>query len=148
MEAEDFRRMGAQMNKSPEKQKREYHEMKLQFVVVKFLRWALPSDAVFLHIPNGGEMDEDTRKKMHALGEMKGASDLIILYRGLLIFIELKVRKNSNYGVKRTTYQSKDQKAFHSAVESAGAFYAVCRSIDDVQGSLTAFGVPLKARVA
>ena len=82
------------------------------------------------------------------MGERKGASDLMVLHQGKLICIELKVRKNPTYGVKHTTYQSKDQKAFQSAVEAAGAFYAVCRSIDDVQGSLTAFGVPLKARVA
>ena len=38
--------------------KRQIHEKRLQFVVVKYLRLVLPRDAVLFHVPNGGDMTE------------------------------------------------------------------------------------------
>ena len=124
--------------------KRNYQEMKLQFVVVKWLRTVLPRDAVFWHVPNGGEMTEDQRMTKYNLGEMPGVSDLMIQWGGKLHCIELKVRASEIYGVKTTTYQTAAQKDFQSAIEAAGGMYAVCRHTDDVRDALALWGVPTR----
>jgi hypothetical protein len=118
--------------------------MKLQFRVVKELRWLLPRDAVFWMVPNGGDMTEAARKKAAGLGERAGASDLMLLYRGKLLCIELKVSEDPLYGVKRTTYQKPEQKAFQRDVEAAGGAYGVVRTIDDLNAFLALHGVPTR----
>lgn len=117
-------------------------ETRLQFVVVKYLRLVLPSDAVLWMVPNGGRMSEAARMKRSGMGEEPGVSDLMFLWAGRLHCLELKVRKNPQYGIKRTTYQKPPQKAFQSAVEAAGGVYAVVRDLGDLRGALVAWGVP------
>ncbi len=122
--------------------RRERHEMKLQFVVVKYLRLVLPRDAVLFHVPNGGDMTESARKTAAGLGEFPGASDLMICWQGRLYCIELKVRANPFYNIKRTTYQKSEQKTFQIAIERAGAQYVVARHTDDVRDALALWGIP------
>lgn len=117
-------------------------ETRLQFVVVKYLRLVLPADAVLWMVPNGGRMSEAARMKRSGMGEEPGVSDLMFLWAGRLHCLELKVRKNPQYGIKRTTYQQKPQKAFQSAVEAAGGVYAVVRDLGDLRAALVAWGVP------
>ncbi len=124
--------------------KRQYHEMRLQFVAVKYLRLVLPRDAVLWHTPNGGDMTETARKTAGGLGEFPGASDLMICWQGRLYCIELKVRADPIYGIKRTTYQKPEQKAFQAAIERAGARYVVARHTDDVRDALALWGVPTR----
>lgn len=115
-------------------------ETRLQFVVVDYLRTVLPRDAVFWHCPNGGQMSEAWRKMLAGLGVLPGASDLMLVHGGKFYAIELKTAADPLRGVTKG-YQSKPQKAFQSAIETAGGHYAVCRHTDDVRAALAAWGV-------
>jgi len=54
---------------------------------------------------------------------MKGVADIIILYQGRAIFLEVKMPKR---------YQSRHQKEFEKGVTDAGSCYHLVTSIDDV----------------
>lgn len=124
--------------------KRQYHEQRLQFVVVKYLNLVLPRDAVLFHVPNGGDMTETARKTAAGLGEFPGASDLMICWQGRLYCIELKIRADPVYGIKRTTHQNADQKFFQHVIETAGARYVVARTVDDTCAALALWGIPTR----
>lgn len=152
METEDIRRMGAQMS-------RGNPETRLQIVVCQYLDHVLPDEATYWASLNERKVNPVTGKLFNAMGRKAGVADILICHKrktrvlnsnlshGQLIAIELKLETNPNFGTKRTN-QSQAQKDWQRLIEACGGFYAVCRSIDDVEGSLTAFGVPLKARVA
>ncbi len=123
---------------------RNYAEMRLQFRVVRDLRWLLPRDAALLMIPNGGDMAEGVRKKAAGLGEYPGAADLLVVWGGMALFIELKVRASKTWNIPKTTYQKPPQKLFQADVEAAGGHYGVCRSVDEVLGFLALHGVPTR----
>jgi hypothetical protein len=53
-----------------------------------------------------------------------GSPDIIVVHVGRPYFLEVK---------RPGTYQSADQKEFQESSEKAGAYYAVVRSIEDVQ---------------
>jgi hypothetical protein len=53
-----------------------------------------------------------------------GSPDIIVVHVGRPYFLEVK---------RPGSYQSPDQKAFQQHAETAGAMYAVVRSIEDVQ---------------
>jgi len=55
---------------------------------------------------------------------MRGVSDIIVVHVGRPYFLEVKRPKTS---------QSPEQKEFQKRAETAGALYAVVRSIEDVQ---------------
>ena len=126
-----------------DKRQVEYHEMKLQFVVVKNLRLLLPPEVVWWYVNNGGKTNAD-RIKNFKLGEHPGASDLMVFWNRTLLCPEIKVRKSELYGIPRTTDQSKDQKDFQALIEAQGGYYEVCRSVDEVMGFLTRHGVPTR----
>jgi hypothetical protein len=54
----------------------------------------------------------------------RGIADIIVVHVGRPYFLEVK---------RPSTYQQPEQKEFQKAAETAGALYAVVRSIDDVQ---------------
>ena len=55
---------------------------------------------------------------------MRGVPDIIVVHVGRPYFLEVKRPKS---------YQSPEQKEFQKGAEAAGAYYAVVRSIEDVQ---------------
>jgi hypothetical protein len=120
------------------------HEAQLQIDVVKYLKWMLPPDATFWATLN--ERKTKSGDYLNRMGRRAGVSDLLVLYKQRLHCIELKVCKDLARGVASTTYPTAVQREFQSDVERAGAFYAVCRSVDDVRGMLTAWGVPLREK--
>ena len=73
------------------------------------------------------------RKRM---GIKAGIPDLLILWRGRLIGLELKAPK----GVVRQS-----QTDMGLAIIEAGGHWASCRSIEDIEAVLRSQGVPLKA---
>ncbi len=126
--------------------KRQYHEMRLQFVVVTNMRRLLLPEVVWWSVPNGGDMTDKQRITAFNLGEHPGASDLMLFWNRTLLCPEIKVRKSELYGIPRTTYQSKDQIAFQALIETAGGYYEVCRSVDEVMGFLALLGVPTREK--
>jgi hypothetical protein len=114
----------------------EHH---LQASVAEFLGYALPPhEALFLSIPNGGKRAKATAGKLKAEGLQPGAPDLLILWKGRAIGLELKTGKGR---------LSSEQLAFSMRWTTAGGLYAVARSLEEVADLLDAAGVPLRARI-
>ena len=104
----------------------------------KYIGAALPAGAVLHHSPNGGRRSKAEGGVFKALGTHAGWPDLEICYRSRVYFIELK-------SAARTL--SPAQRACHIELETAGMPVAICRSLEEVEGTLTGWGIPLTARV-
>jgi hypothetical protein len=114
-------------------------EHQLQAAVAEFLGFALPPhEAVFCSIPNGGKRNKATAGKLKAEGLQPGAPDLLILWRGRAIGLELKTGKGR---------LSPRQMAFSMRWTTAGGVYAVARSLEEVAALLDAAGVPLRVKL-
>ena len=126
-------------------------EHNIQVGVAGFLSEAVDhlNDLIWFAVPNGGARPGVTvvkngverryskeGKKLREEGVKGGVSDLIILWGGRMICIEMK---------KKGTYQSEDQKGFEEAAILAGAVYTVCRSVREVEDFLDTLGIPLAA---
>jgi hypothetical protein len=115
-------------------------EEQIQGAVCDFLDSALPADAVWFHPPNGGHRHAAVAAKLKWLGVKPGIPDIVIVWRGRAIFIELKAQKGS---------LSEAQKAMQSRLVLSGAVvFEVARSVDEVEGFLKGVGIPLHARIA
>jgi hypothetical protein len=60
-------------------------------------------NCLIFSIPNGGLRDKRTAMLMKSTGLLSGASDLIVIHFGVVLFVELKTE---------TGIQSAEQKAF------------------------------------
>lgn len=109
--------------------------------VADFLRVACPDGGpvLWLHVPNGGARSKAEAGVFKALGVRAGAADVLLIHRGRAFWVELKPKGRA---------QSDGQVAFESACGAAGSPYAVCRSLDEVEGTLRAWGIPMRASVA
>lgn len=115
-------------------------ESALQSSVCEFLRLEeLAGRLAFFAVPNGmfiqGRDPAERAKRVAILkrrGALRpGAPDLVlILPNGKFGAIELKAKKGS---------LSPEQEFFRSIIESLGGLYAVCRSLAEVQGTLSAW---------
>jgi hypothetical protein len=114
-------------------------EAALQRAVVQYLTLALPPhEALFWHTPNGGWRSRATAGRLKAEGVMPGVADIVIVWQGRVVAIELKTKDGS---------QSPAQKAWADQFTTAGGAYAVCRSVEAVERLLDAAGIPLRASV-
>lgn len=104
--------------------------------VVRFLRLALPDDAAFMHVPNHGRRGTLEAALLASLGQLPGAPDLLVVWRGRALFIELKTPVGA---------LSKTQKLTHRRLIAAGADVCVCRSLEGVEASLREAGLRLRA---
>jgi hypothetical protein len=120
----------------PDPPKRRHLEDDLQRAVVQFLRVALPFDAVFYAVPNGGLRHSRAAARMVGLGLRSGIPDLAIVWRGHALFVELKTARGS---------LSPAQRQMHARLHVAGAEVMTCRSVECVENSLREIGVPLRA---
>lgn len=113
-------------------------EDRLQMQVVQFLKAAAP-DCLYWHVPNGGSRNVIEARKLQSMGVRPGVADLsFVLPGGRAAFIELKAGKGR---------QQPSQAVFEEEVSGLGAAYTVCRSVDDVQRTLTGWGVQLRGRL-
>ena len=124
--------------KSPGKQSWAGTESDLQRAARDYLTLALPRhEALFFHVPNGGYRALATAGRLKAEGVVPGVADIIIIWKGRALGIELKAC---------TGRLSKAQQNWGDAFTLAGGCYAVCRSLGDVGAFLDAAGMPLRAR--
>lgn len=79
-------------------------------------------DCLIFSIPNGGKRDKRTAMLMKATGLTPGASDLIVIYFGRLLFVECKTDVGT---------QSEEQKVFAQRVRDCGFAYHLVRSLHD-----------------
>lgn len=109
----------------------------LQMQIARFLKVAAP-DLLWWHTPNGGTRKIGEARKLKDMGVLAGVPDMtFILPGGLVAFIELKAPKGR---------LEPSQKAFAEAAIKAGAAWAVCRSLEEVEATLRSWNVPLRAR--
>lgn len=92
---------------------------------------------VAFSIPNEGARSKSFGGRMKAQGLRAGVADVLVLWRGGLLFIEFKAP---------TGKQTASQKAFEDAVTALGWPYVVCRGWDEAWRALAAHRAPL-ARV-
>jgi hypothetical protein len=85
-------------------------------------------NCLIFSIPNGGLRDKRTAMIMKATGLTPGASDLIVIYFGRLLFVECKTA---------TGTQSEEQKVFAQRVRDCGFDYYLVRSLLDFKLLLT-----------
>lgn len=117
---------------------RQHEEDDLQRTVVRFLRVSLPPDACVFHVPNGGLRSKKEAGRMQGLGVLAGVPDLLILWRGRALFVELKAKR----GVL-----SAQQRTMHQLLVYCGCEVLVARSLDAVADWLRSFQMPLRGRV-
>lgn len=117
--------------------KRQNLEDALQKDVAKFLDMALPPNAVWYHVPNGGKRSKAQAGIFKAMGVKAGVPDIHILFEGRSIYIELKVGKRK---------ETMAQVMMRHRLTMAGAVCTVCRSLDEVADFLEPV-VGLRARV-
>lgn len=123
-------------------------EHDLQVRVVAFLEPALAGVAWWSGIDHGaGKMSEAEAGRRKERGVKPGISDIVVLWRGRFIGIELKapagVLSKAAAGV-----QSPEQRVVEGEWRRHGGSYFVCHSLVEVDAALAGLGIPLRYRVA
>lgn len=96
---------------------------------------ALPDDAVWTTCEAGGKRGKREAGRLKAKGVKPGWPDILVVYRGRLICIELKSEKGR---------LSKSQKAMHDRLMRAGAVVITAWHIEQVEDFLRDI-MPLRA---
>jgi hypothetical protein len=105
-------------------------ELRIQSEICKFynneycLQHHTPR-CLILAIPNGGERNKVNAMMSIAAGEYAGASDLLVIHYGKLLFIEVKTAD-----IKKS-FQKPKQKLFQEHVEAMGFKYFIVRSLGE-----------------
>ncbi len=115
--------------------RRNHPEEIFQRAVAQYLDLALPEDAVWWHTPNGGARSRAEAGIFKAMGVKAGVPDIIVIYQGQVVAIELKGPNGR---------LSPAQRAMHERLMLAGALVYTATRIEEVEGFLRAT-VPLRA---
>lgn len=141
-------------------------EQPLQIALVDFHRLAVinPRDAILLAIPNGEARDkitagilvgkrpkgtplqplsDDELIKPYGLGVLPGATDLLLVTRGITDWVEVKVPEDQTAGTKKTSL-SRPQKVFAKALTDLDHYHHVVRTIDEYEALLRRRGIALR----
>jgi len=122
----------------PEPPKRGRPEADLQRTVVRYLRLALPLDAVMTAIEPGGKLSGRAQAIRAGMGHQAGWPDLLVVWRGLPIGLELKTASGGLSAV---------QKQMHQRLGYARVEVVVCRSLEQAEAALRGVGIPLSVTV-
>jgi hypothetical protein len=115
---------------------RDQTEHQLQADVVKHLDRIMPVSVPWTAVDHAAKLTPRQAGDRKKRGVKRGQPDLrfILPPNGRSAEIELKTYKGR---------QAPEQKAWQSATEAAGGLYEICRSLAEVEGVLTAWGVDL-----
>ena len=116
-------------------------ERELHKLTHRYFKRVLAEDVIFHHSANEKGAG---RMRGREGGQWKGFPDWFLSWRdpydnGRTGFIELK---------REGAYCTPEQKYTLHKLKEQGSYTAVCRSIDDVEGTLKAWGVPMTGRVS
>ena len=95
-------------------------ERDIQKLCVEYFRKVYQGQGEIICVPN--EVTHYSSNKWQAVGMRKGCSDLIVVLKGKIVFVELKTPQNK---------QSYEQVGFQRSVENLGYEYYVVRSLDE-----------------
>ena len=115
---------------------RQHPEDDLHMSVARFLDLALPLDSAWTTVEHGGKRGKREAARLKAKGVKAGWPDILIIYRQRALTIELKALGGR---------LSNNQKLRHPMILRAGAPVAVCSRIEEVEGTLRGWGLPLRA---
>ena len=134
--------------------KRQQPEHALQMAVCDFLNVALPEDAIYLHIPNGGDFPVSYKRKLAKMGLKAGAPDLVVFWTTvewpdshweyfdrIIIWFELKAPGKA----QRPSAVSDNQRGMHACLKRLGHNVYVVDTAKDVEIALRECGIPLRA---
>lgn len=93
-------------------------ESAIQQECVTWFRVAYPG-LIILSIPNGGSRNTLEAQRLKREGALAGASDLLVIARGSVLFVEMKSKKGR---------QQESQKIFQQKVERLNHKYVICHS--------------------
>jgi hypothetical protein len=130
---------GAWVQRVSEPAARRHDEFETQKALAQFLRIALPHDATFFSVPNGGLRHSKVAAKLTATGLKAGVPDLLVIWRGRALFIEVKTA---------TGRMSMAQRQMTTKLIHCGAEVMLVRSVEDVERMLREIGMPLRASVS
>lgn len=120
------------------KPKRSNEEAKIQRAVFDHIR-SRAADGVFaFHVPNGGRRNLINGANLKAMGMTAGVPDVIAVHKGQTFAIELKAKAGR---------PSEKQLETIARLNDAGAFTAICYSLDAALRVLEAWGL-LKGKSA
>lgn len=107
-----------------------YSESKIQHICVWWFRQTFPKVGNLLFaVPNGGWRGSRAGAQMVYEGQVKGVSDLILLFPSggkASLCIEMKVPKKKG---SQAGKQSEEQKEWQALVASHGSVYVVCHGL-------------------
>jgi len=89
--------------------------------------------AVNNEMAGGGKSAKIRMQHFKAMGLRAGASDLVLVLREKVVFMEVKTEKGR---------QSESQKRFQMVVEELGHRYEIVRSVYDVERVLNSWEIP------
>ena len=112
-------------------------EWTFQKAAAEYLAIALPSDAYWTAIDHAGEMTPSAGKMRKLRGIKPGIADIVIVWRGNTLWIELKAG----------SAVSDSQKAFRDDIIRNGHAWAVARSLDDIAFACSLHRIPMKGRL-
>ncbi len=115
--------------------RRNRPEEAFQRAVASYLDLALPRDAVWFHPPNGGARSKAEAGIFKAMGVKPGVPDIIVIYRGRVVAIELKSEKGQ---------LSPAQKLMQAQLTAAGSLVYTATRIEEVESFLRVV-IPLRA---
>ena len=111
-------------------------EHRFQTGVAAFLSAVLPRNVAWTSIDAAlGRSDFKASIFRKMRGQKAGWPDIILCHNGYLYGIELKTSKGR---------LSEAQQIAHQQIHEAGGQVVVCRSIEEVERALTAWGIPLR----
>jgi hypothetical protein len=108
-----------------------------------------PADAILFAVPNGELRDGRTAAFLVSQGVREGVSDLVLVVRGLVLFIEvkrpeIKIAGKIEQSRGRTT---KSQDDFRDRIRALAHCYRVIDSVDEFVAILAEFRVPCRAKL-
>jgi len=110
-------------------------EWSLQRSIVVYLSKALPLTAYFTSIDIGSAGSAQAGQLRKARGVKPGIADIMVIWSGTVLFLEIKVG----------TQPSDAQKLFRDQVTANGCWWALARCPEDVEQACTLAGIPLRA---
>ncbi len=117
-------------------------EGQLQRSIVEWLGWAVPPHPLgpwWTAVNPVSFKSEAVAGKSKAMGMKPGVPDMVFVWRGRPIWVELKAPKGTVTTV---------QEQVHEAITVCGGVVAVVRSIDQLAGLFETVGIPMRARAA
>lgn len=113
-------------------------EQSLHLTIARYLDLALPDRALWWTSHQNPKSARDGGR-LKAMGLRAGIPDILVLFDGMLIGLELKAPKGR---ISPAQSEIADKFAANDAA------WHLCRSVEDVEAALRQYAIPLKARAA